>query len=108
MIYEQYRALKRARPNVVLLMQVGDFYHAFDCDAQTLAAVTDGHIRTVTADAHRADTCCVPAAHIDPAIETLVRQGHTIAVAQPIGTPPPGQRVQYVETDNRLEGEVRA
>jgi DNA mismatch repair protein MutS len=106
MIYEQYQAVKQAQPNHVLLMEVGDFYHAFDNDAQTLAAVTESNVRTMTTGEKRVSTCCVPTALVDSAIEALLLQGYTVAVAQPVKEPEPGHTVQRVVSDARLTREV--
>ncbi len=38
-LLERYRALKRQEPDRPLLVRLGDFYEAFDADAETIARV---------------------------------------------------------------------
>lgn len=108
MLYEQYRTLKRAHPNAVLLLKVVDCYQTFDNDAQTLAQVTGRKCRAVTPDSQRVNTCCVPAAHVDTAIETLLHHGYKVAVAEPVNEPHAGHPVGRVTTDARLTDEGSA
>ena len=72
----QYRSLKNRYPDAVLLIRLGDFYEAFDDDADIVARVCS--IQTVRHGEHRMSG--MPAVALISAIRRINAAGHAVAV----------------------------
>lgn len=82
MLYQQYKDLKTKYPNALLLMQVGDFFEAFDDDAQTLSDDADQIVLTRRLDGQNVKMAGMPVHMADKYIEMLVLAGHRVAIAR--------------------------
>ena len=84
----QRARLKSQHPGVILLLRVGDFYEAFDDDADTLARVCN--LAKTTRGDHR--MAGFPHMHLDRILTALVGAGFRVATAEPvIDKPVPGK-----------------
>ena len=72
----QYRSLKNRYPDAILLIRLGDFYEAFDADADILSRVCS--IQTLPHGEHRMSG--MPAVALVSAIQRLNAAGHAVAV----------------------------
>ncbi|MGQ9552785.1 MAG: DNA mismatch repair protein MutS [Anaerolineae bacterium] len=80
---QQYLALKRQYPDVILFFRLGDFYETFDEDALTVSEVCDITLtsRPVGKDT-RVPLAGVPYHAADTYIARLVKAGYKIAIAE--------------------------
>ena len=86
-LFEHYAALKARYSGVVLLFRVGDFWEAFDEDADTLARVLS--LARTSGDERRMAE--FPHAHLDRLLLALVKAGFRGATCEPaVETPIPG------------------
>ncbi len=85
----QYVLLKQERPDVILLMRVGDFYEAYGEDAETIA--TQLHItltgRDIQGMAEKFPMAGVPHHALDRYLARLVRQGFKVAICDQVEDP---------------------
>ena len=85
----QYVSLKNERPDVVLLMRVGDFYEAYGQDAETIAG--ELHItltgREITGMERRFPMAGVPHHALDRYLARLVRLGYKVAICDQVEDP---------------------
>ena len=79
-LFEQYAKLKSQYPGAILLMRVGDFYEAFDDDADTLARVLS-LARTTRGQRRMAG---FPHMQLDRFLTALVGAGFRVATAEPV------------------------
>lgn len=79
-LFDQYAKLKQQYPGVILLLHVGDFYEAFDDDADTIARVLS-LVKTTRADYRMAG---FPHMQLDRFLAALVGAGFRVATAEPI------------------------
>jgi len=87
-LLDQHARLKSQHPGVVLLLRVGDFYEAFDDDADTLARVCN--LSKTTRGDHR--MAGFPYMQLDRFLAALVGAGFRVATAEPvIDKPVPGK-----------------
>ena len=87
-LFEQHARLKSQYPGVILLLRVGDFYEAFDDDADTLARVCA--LAKTTRAEHR--MAGFPHMQLDRFLTALVRAGFRVATAEPVFDKPlPGK-----------------
>lgn len=99
--WAEYRDIKAENPKGILLYQVGDFFEAYDADAQTAAELLD---LTLTARAvngkQRVPMCGFPAYRVDTYINALLDSGYDVTAA----TTENGERVvRTVLTPNPKE-----
>jgi len=86
-LFEQHARLKSQYPGVILLLRVGDFYEAFDDDADTLARVLS-LARTTRGQRRMAG---FPHMQLDRFLTALVGAGFRVATAEPVlDNPVPG------------------
>ena len=78
--FEQHAKLKSQYPGAILLMRVGDFYEAFDDDADTLARVLS-LARTTRGQRRMAG---FPHMQLDRFLTALVGAGFRVATAEPV------------------------
>ena len=82
----QYDRIKAQYPGHVVLIRLGDFYEAFDDDAQTLADVCDVALTGRWAgEGRRRLMAGVPWHASDSYIQELIQAGHKVAVAEQVG-----------------------
>lgn len=79
-LFEQCAALKAQYPGVILLFRVGDFWEAFDEDADFIARVLSLAL-TAHADHRMAG---FPHMHLDRFLPALVRAGFRVATCEPV------------------------
>jgi len=79
-LFEQHAKLKTQYPGAILLMRVGDFYEAFDDDADTLARVLS-LARTTRGQRRMAG---FPHMQLDRFLTALVGAGFRVATAEPV------------------------
>jgi DNA mismatch repair protein MutS len=79
-LFEQHAKLKSQYPGAILLMRVGDFYEAFDDDADTLARVLS-LARTTRGQRRMAG---FPHMQLDRFLTALVQAGFRVATAEPV------------------------
>jgi len=79
-LFDQHAELKQQYPGVILLLRVGDFYEAFDDDADTIARVLS-LAKTTRADRRMAG---FPHMQLDRFLPALVGAGFRVATAEPV------------------------
>jgi len=79
-LFEQHAKLKSQYPGAILLMRVGDFYEAFDDDADAIARVLS------LAKTTRGGRCMAgfPHMQLDRFLMALVGAGFQVATAKPV------------------------
>ena len=85
----QYMELKAERPEVILLIRVGDFFEAYGVDATLIAAALDITLtgRDVNGMDERLPMAGVPYHALDRYLARLVQQGHKVAICDQIEDP---------------------
>jgi DNA mismatch repair protein MutS len=85
----QYVQLKEERPDVILLMRVGDFYEAYGEDAETIARELEITLtgREVQGLAERYPMAGVPFHALDRYLARLVKKGFKVAVCDQVEDP---------------------
>jgi DNA mismatch repair protein MutS len=87
-LFDQHAKLKSQYPGVILLLRVGDFYEAFDDDADTIARVLS-LAKTTRADHRMAG---FPHMYVDRFLTALVGAGFRVATCEPVlDKPLPGK-----------------
>lgn len=81
-MFEQYAQLKAKYPDALLLVRIGDFYQAFDEDADTLARVL-GLSKTTSGSVRMAG---FPSSYLQCYTPCLLEAGLELAVADPLDT----------------------
>ena len=79
-LFEQCATLKAQYPGVILLLRVGDFYEAFDDDADTVARVCS--LAKTTRGDHR--MAGFPHMQLDRFLSALVKAGFRVATCEPL------------------------
>jgi len=86
--FEQHARLKIQYPRVILLLRVGDFYEAFDNDADMVARVCS--LAETTRGQRR--MAGFPHMHFDRFLTALVGAGFQVATVEPVSDKPlPGK-----------------
>lgn len=75
---KQYREAKAACPEALLLFRMGDFYEAFDTDAEIAAKV----LRLSVTRRGSRTMAGFPCHYVDRYLDQLVKAGHRVAVAE--------------------------
>lgn len=85
----QYVELKAERPDVILLMRVGDFYEAYGDDAEIIAGQLNITLtgREVQGYADRYPMAGVPFHALDRYLARLVKRGYKVAVCDQVEDP---------------------
>ncbi len=85
----QYVQLKDERPDVVLLMRVGDFYEAYGEDAEIIAGELNITLtgRTIEGLSERYPMAGVPFHALDRYLARLVRKGYKVAICDQVEDP---------------------
>lgn len=100
-VYQQYLDVKRQFPNALVLFRLGEFYEAFDEDAQVLAT-TLGIVltsRNISSDVpiarQRVKMAGIPYHSAETYIARLMNHGHHVAICDPIGDEPTGGLIPH-------------
>src|SRR5438876_5935432 len=87
--YSQYRELKAAYPDAVLLYRLGDFYETFDDDAKLVAELLDVTLTSKHFATHkrtnvqqRAPMAGMPYHAIERYVGAIVGAGYRVAIAE--------------------------
>jgi DNA mismatch repair protein MutS len=91
-LFDQHARLKRQYPGAILLLRIGDFYEAFDDDADTLARVCT--LAKTTRGDHR--MAGFPHMHLDRFLTALVRAGFRVATCEPVFDRPLSGKAEIV------------
>ena len=98
----QYLQLKSQHPDCILLFRLGDFYEAFDSDAETVAKVCDVALTSrPVGNNQRAPLAGVPYHSVEGYLAQLVEAGHKVAIAEQVSEPGSGlveREIQQVIT----------
>ena len=98
----QYLQLKSQHPDCILLFRLGDFYEAFDSDAETVARVCDVALTSrPVGNNQRAPLAGVPYHSVEGYLAQLVEAGHKVAIAEQVSEPGSGlveREIQQVIT----------
>jgi len=87
-LMQQYRRIKAAHPDAVLMFQVGDFYEMFHDDAKLAASVLELALTARDKNAPEPIPLCgVPVQAADGYVARLVRAGHNVAVCDQMEAP---------------------
>lgn len=100
-LFEQCATLKAQYPGVILLLRVGDFYEAFDDDADTIVRVCN--LAKTTRGDHR--MAGFPHMHLDRFLTALVGAGFRVATCEPVSDKPLSWKPEVVRL-NLVEEEV--
>ncbi len=98
----QYLKLKSQHPDCILLFRLGDFYEAFDSDAEIVAEVCDVALTSrPVGNGQRVPLAGVPYHSVEGYLAKLVGAGHKVAVAEQVSEPGSGlvdREIQQVIT----------
>ncbi|MCS6963501.1 DNA mismatch repair protein MutS [Thermoflexus sp.] len=87
-IRRQYLELKRQYPDAVLFFRLGDFYEAFDEDAEVVARELDLMLTSrPVGKGQRVPMAGIPYHAVEPYLARLVERGYRVAIAEQVGEP---------------------
>lgn len=91
MYYKAYQEIKERHPDAIVFLRLGDFYEAFDDDAQVASDGADLVMVTRKLAGKLVKMCGFPhhASHIY--VLRLIQKGHRVAMCDPI-VPDKGER----------------
>ena len=102
----QYLQLKSQHPDCILFFRLGDFYEAFDSDAETVAAVCDVALTSrPVGNNQRVPLAGVPYHSVEGYLARLVEAGYKVAVAEQVSEPGAGlveREIQQVITKGTI------
>ena len=102
----QYLQLKSQHPDCILFFRLGDFYEAFDGDAEIVAKVCDVALTSrPVGNNQRAPLAGVPYHSVEGYLARLVEAGHKVAVAEQVSEPGAGlveREIQQVITKGTI------
>ena len=81
-LLERYRALKRQNPDRPLLVRLGDFYEAFEADAETIARVLGLTLTRQGADPNAAPIAGFPHHQLYGYLPKLAAAGLNVRVVE--------------------------
>jgi DNA mismatch repair protein MutS len=85
---QQYRAAKEAHPGMVLLFRMGDFYEAFDDDAELCARLLG---LTLTTRDKQVPMAGFPHHQLENYLQKLLRDGQRVAVCDQVEPTAPAE-----------------
>lgn len=100
---DDYRRVKKAHPDALLLWRVGDFYEALGEDAVVLAKALD--VVVVKAGEGKTPMAGFPHAMVTDRVGRLVALGYLVAVVEPEGEAFYGRRIVDLEAVAAAAGE---
>ncbi|WP_322800559.1 DNA mismatch repair protein MutS [Thermoflexus sp.] len=87
-IRRQYLELKRQYPDAILFFRLGDFYEAFDEDAEIVARELDLMLTSrPVGKGQRVPMAGIPYHALEPYLARLVEGGYRVAIAEQVGDP---------------------
>ncbi|HXF69571.1 MAG TPA: DNA mismatch repair protein MutS [Thermoflexus sp.] len=87
-IRRQYLDLKRQYPDAILFFRLGDFYEAFDEDAEIVARELDLVLTSrPVGKGQRVPMAGIPHHAVEPYLARLVERGYRVAIAEQVGEP---------------------
>lgn len=86
-LINQYRAIKEKYPDALILFRVGDFYEAFEQDANTAANILGGLFLQTKNELGGTKLLSIPHYSLDTALLKLVKAGHKVAVCDQLEDP---------------------
>ena len=102
----QYLQLKSQHPDCILLFRLGDFYEAFDHDAEIVAEVCDVVLTSrPVGNNQRVPLAGVPYHSVEGYLAKLVEAGHKVAIAEQVSEPGSGlvdREIQQVITKGTI------
>ena len=102
----QFLKLKSQHPDCILLFRLGDFYEAFDNDAEIVAEVCDVALTSrPVGNNQRVPLAGVPYHSVEGYLAKLVQAGHKVAVAEQVSEPGSGlvdREIQQVITKGTI------
>jgi len=102
----QFLKLKSQHPDCILLFRLGDFYEAFDRDAEIVAEVCDVALTSrPVGNSQRVPLAGVPYHSVEGYLAKLVEAGHKVAIAEQISEPGSGlvdREIQQVVTKGTI------
>ena len=102
----QYLQLKSQHPESILLFRLGDFYEAFDRDAEIVAEVCDVALTSrPVGNNQRVPLAGVPYHSVEGYLAKLVEAGHKVAIAEQVSEPGSGlvdREIQQVITKGTI------
>ena len=85
----QYLQIKKGHPDAILMFRLGDFYEAFDEDAETVARVCNIVLTSrPIGKGQRVPLAGVPHHAIENYIAKLIQAGHKVAICDQVGDGP--------------------
>ncbi len=102
----QYLQLKSQHPECILLFRLGDFYEAFDRDAEIVAEVCDVALTSrPVGNNQRVPLAGVPYHSVEGYLAKLVEAGYKVAIAEQVSEPGSGlvdREIQQVVTKGTI------
>ena len=102
----QFLTLKSQHPDCILLFRLGDFYEAFDRDAEIVAEVCDVALTSrPVGNSQRVPLAGVPYHSVEGYLAKLVEAGHKVAIAEQVSEPGSGlvdREIQQVVTKGTI------
>jgi len=86
---DQYRELKKQYPDTIVLMRLGDFYEAFEADAEAMASACDLTLRTRKLGPNKSVPMAgVPYFSVNDYVTIMNNSGYTVAVCDQVSEIP--------------------
>ncbi|MCX8112486.1 MAG: DNA mismatch repair protein MutS [Bacteroidia bacterium] len=93
-LMEQYYAMKAKYPGTLLLFQVGDFYEAFEEDAQLLASILGLTLtRRNNGKAEEVPMAGFPIRAVDTYVRQLIEAGYRVAICDQVEDPKKSKKI---------------
>jgi len=84
LLYEQYLQIKAQHPDAIVFFRLGDFYEAFNDDAETVARELDLTLTSrPVSKGQRVPMAGAPYHRIEGDVACLVEKGYRVALAEP-------------------------
>lgn len=87
---QQYFAIKAKYKEAILLFRVGDFYEAFNEDAEPVSRILGITLVLTEQDPEITAGASLPHFHLDTALHKLVKAGYKVAICDQLETPKAG------------------
>ena len=91
-LYQQCQAVKAQHPDAIVFFRLGDFYEAFDEDAETAARELDLALTSrLVAQGKRVPMASVPHHAVEGYVARLIEKGYRVAIAEQVDQAAAGQ-----------------
>lgn len=91
---QQYNQIKSQHPDEIVLFRLGDFYEAFNGDAELLSRVLGITLTGRGKNENRIPMAGIPFHALDNYLPKLVKAGHKVAIVEQLTEPKAGQIVE--------------